>query len=87
MPRVKNRTANEVNLNAPSLLPLHVWQIDSTSQHVAMRLYAQRSSDASIEAGMHGFRLAPEQARQIIRDLSAAVLALDLKVLAKNNGA
>ncbi|WP_162633954.1 MULTISPECIES: hypothetical protein [Paraburkholderia] len=52
-----------------------------------MRLYAEGSSDASVEAGEHAFRLAPEQARQIIRDLSAAVLALNLKMLAESNDA
>lgn len=65
-----------------SLVPVHVWKIDSTSQHVTMRLSAEGLSDGSITAGEHGFRLTPEQARQIIRDLSAAVLAMDLKLLA-----
>ncbi len=87
MPRVKNRATNEVNRNAPSPVPLRLWQIDPTSQHVVMHLYAEGSSDNSIETGMPGFRLAPEQARQNIRDLSAAVLALDLKMLAKHNDA
>lgn len=65
-----------------SLIPVHAWQIDSSSQHVTMHLSAEGLSDGSIAAGEHGFRLAPEQARQIIRELSAAVLAMDLKLLA-----
>jgi len=73
--------------HASSPVPVHDWQIDSTSQHVTIRLSAEGVSDASIEAGERGFRLAPEQARQIIRDLSAAVLAMDLKRLAGTDDA
>jgi len=65
--------------HSSSLVPVDVWRIDSTSQHVAMRLFAVGSSGIAIEAGEYAFRLAPEQARQIIRDLSSAVLASDVK--------
>jgi hypothetical protein len=60
-------------------MPVDDWQINSTSRRVALRVYAKRPSGISIEACEHGFLLAPEQARQIIRDLSAAVLASDAK--------
>jgi hypothetical protein len=63
----------------PSLSPVDGWQVDSTSRQVVLRLSAERSSDFSIAARKHGFLLEPEQARQIIRDLSAAVLASDVK--------
>jgi hypothetical protein len=71
------------DVHASSPVPVHDWQIDSTSEHVAMRLSAKGVSDGSIAAVEHGFRLAPEQARQLIRDLSAAVLASDVKRLAE----
>ena len=70
-----------------SQVPILAWQIDSTSQHVTMRLYAEGTSDGSFEPIEHGLQLAPEQARQIIRDLSAAVLAMDLKLLARKDDA
>jgi hypothetical protein len=61
------------------MLPVDDWQIDSTSQHVAMRISAEGSSDSATAVAEHGFLLEPEQARQLIRDLSSAVLASDLK--------
>jgi hypothetical protein len=61
------------------MLPVDQWQMDSTSQHVAMRISAKGPSDLITAAAEHGFLLEPEQARQIIRDLSRAVLASDLK--------
>jgi hypothetical protein len=66
-------------MNAPLLSPVDGWQIDATSRLVALRISAERSSDFSIDVREHGFLLEPEQARQIIRDLSAAVLASDVK--------
>jgi hypothetical protein len=60
----------------PSLSPVDGWQVDSTSRQVVLRLSAERSSDFSIAARKHGFLLEPEQ---VIRDLSAAVLASDVK--------
>ena len=57
------------------MLPVDHWQMDSTSQHVAMRISAEGASDLTTA----GFLLEPEQARQIIRDLSRAVLASDIK--------
>jgi hypothetical protein len=78
-----NLTPVAEDAHASSPVPVHDWQIDSTSEHVAMRLSAKGVSDGSIAAGEHGFRLAPEQARQMIRDLSAAVLASDVKRLAE----
>jgi len=70
------------NTDSPSFAAVKDWQIDATSQHVAMRLSVEGASEVSIAAGEHGFLLVPEQARQIIRDLSAAVLAMDVKMLA-----
>jgi hypothetical protein len=66
-------------MSAPLLLPVDTWQIDATSRLVALRISAERSSDFSVAAHEHGFLLEPEQARQIIRDLSAAVLASDVR--------
>lgn len=75
------------NTDSPSFAVVKDWQIDATSQHVAMRLSMERASEVSIAAGEHYFRLAPEQARQIIRDLSVAVLAMDVKMLAGRDDA
>jgi hypothetical protein len=61
------------------MLPVDHWQIDSTSQHVAMRRSAEGSSDLAAAVAEHAFLLEPEQARQMIRDLGSAVLALELK--------
>jgi hypothetical protein len=61
------------------MLPIDHWQIDSTSQHVAMRISAEGSSDLVSAVAEHAFLLEPEQARQMIRDLGSAVLASDLK--------
>jgi len=61
------------------MLPVDHWQMDSTSQHVTMRISAKGASDLTTAAAQHGFLLEPEQARQIIRDLSRAVLASDVK--------
>ena len=66
-------------MNAPLLSPVDSWQIDATSRLVALRISADRSSDLSVAAREQGFLLEPEQARQIIRDLSAAVLASDVR--------
>lgn len=74
-----NPTPVAVNAHSPSLVPVDVWWIDSTSQHVAMRLVAEGSPDAYVATGKHGFLMELEQARQLIRDLSSAVLASDLK--------
>jgi len=87
MSEATNPTPGAEDVHSSSLVPVDVWQIDSTSQHVTMRLHAGGSSDGSIAAGDHGFRLRPEQARQIIRDLSAAVLAMDLRMLAGSEDA
>lgn len=66
-------------MSAPLLSPVDGWRIDATSRHVALRISANRSSDFSVSAREHCFRLDPAQARQIIRDLSAAVLASDVR--------
>jgi hypothetical protein len=85
-----NSHSNAVELRWPepsdsnvACLCLEDWSINSTSQKIALRLSAEGSSAFPIAAREHGFLLAPEQARQIIRDLSAAVLALDVKMSAK----
>lgn len=82
-----NLTPVAEDAHASSPVPVRDWQIDSTSEHVAMRLSAEGVSDGSTGAGEHVFRLEPEQARQIIRELSAAVLAMDLKRHAGRDGA
>ncbi|SEF11882.1 hypothetical protein SAMN02787142_7787 [Burkholderia sp. WP9] len=68
-------------MNTPSLLPVHDWHIDTTDLRVALRFCAEGSPDGSVTAGEHGFVLTAEHARQVIRDLSAAVLASDLEKL------
>jgi hypothetical protein len=45
------------------------------SRQVALRVYAKWPSGISIEAYEHGFLLVPEHARQIIRELCAAVMS------------
>jgi hypothetical protein len=67
-------------MNAPSLLPVHDWH-NTTGLRVAMRLCAEGAPDGSVTAGEHGFVMTAEHARQVIRDLSAAVLASDLEKL------
>lgn len=66
-------------MSAQLLSPVDGWRIDATSRQVALRISTVRSSDFSVAAREHGFLLDPEQARQIIRDLSAAVLASDVR--------
>jgi hypothetical protein len=66
-------------MSAQLLSPVDGWRIDVTSRQVALRISTERSSDFSVAAREHGFLLDPEQARQIIRDLSAAVLASDVR--------
>ena len=66
-------------MSAQLLSPVDGWRIDATSRQVALRIFAERSSDFSVAAREHGFLLEPEQARQIIRDLSTAVLASDVR--------
>jgi 3-oxoacyl-[acyl-carrier-protein] synthase III len=79
---VEPRGPEPIDSNVVTLC-LEDWSINSTSQKIAVRLCTEGSSTFSIAAREHGFLLAPEQARQIIRDLSAAVLALDVKMSAK----
>jgi hypothetical protein len=79
---VEPRGPEPIDSNVVTLC-LEDWSINSTSQKIAVRLCTEGSSALSIAAREHGFLLAPEQARQIIRDLSAAVLALDVKMSAK----
>ncbi|MDR3742686.1 MAG: hypothetical protein P4L40_27020 [Terracidiphilus sp.] len=69
------------------LVPVVGWQTGSTGESVELRISVESVCFLSIATGEHGFRLEPEQARQIIRDLSAAVLALDLKMLARRDDA
>ncbi|MFM0391417.1 hypothetical protein [Paraburkholderia phytofirmans] len=78
-----NLTPAAEDAHASSPVPVNDCQLASTSEHVAMRLSAERISDGSIAAGEHGVRLAPEQAHQMIRELSAAVLASDVERLAE----
>lgn len=73
-------------MSAPFLSPVDGWQIEATSWLVALRISAERFSDFSVVAREHGFLLDPEQARQIIRDLSAAVLASDVRRSAELGG-
>jgi 3-oxoacyl-[acyl-carrier-protein] synthase III len=79
---VEPRGPEPIDSNVVTLC-LEDWSINSTSQKIAVRLCTEGSSAFSIAAREHGFLLAPEQARQIIRDLSAAVLALDVKMSAQ----
>ncbi|MFL9922589.1 hypothetical protein PQR75_46765 [Paraburkholderia fungorum] len=64
---------------ASAPMPVDSWQADSTSQSVTLRVSAQSTRAPRMATGEYGFLMEPEQARQLIRDLSAAVLASDLK--------
>ena len=52
------------------------WRTDSTARSVKLRL---AFGDGTVAQGDCCFTLDPEQARQLIRDLSSAVQASDLK--------
>jgi hypothetical protein len=66
-------------MTSPLLMQVDDWQTDATSRHVVLRISAERPSASPTSTHEQGFLLAPEQARQLIRDLSAAVLSLDAK--------
>jgi hypothetical protein len=66
-------------MSSPLLMPIDDWRTHATSQHIVLHISAERPSVFPTSADEQGFVLAPEQARQMIRDLSAAVLALDAK--------
>lgn len=57
-------------------VPVHAWSAESTADCIALHIEAGGSTDAW---SAYSIRLQPEQARQLIRDLSAAVHASDLK--------
>jgi hypothetical protein len=79
MPQVKNGRLHDEDARDISLEPVQHWHIDSTSLNVAIHLHAERLSANPAVSSRHSFVLQAEQARQMIRDLSAAVLALDLQ--------
>jgi hypothetical protein len=79
MPQVKKvRSRNEDARDMPPAAVQH-WRIHSTSLNVAIHLHANGYPSAPGASSQRGFVLEVEQARQMIRDLSAAVLALDLQ--------
>jgi hypothetical protein len=64
-----------------SPLPMSVdnWHTESTGHAVAIRIFVEMDPAFRVDGPQFGFVLKPDQARQIIRDLSAAVLASDVK--------
>lgn len=79
MPQVKNGRSHNEDAREISLAAVEHWHIDSTSLNVAIHLHADRFPANSAVPNQRSFVLQAEQARQMIRDLSAAVLALDLQ--------
>ncbi|MGF6958236.1 hypothetical protein [Paraburkholderia youngii] len=61
------------------LATVQQWRIDSTSFNGTVHLDADGLPASPVTPNQRGFVLEAEQARQIIRDLSAAVLALELQ--------
>jgi hypothetical protein len=60
-------------------MPVHTWHTESAGHDVAIRISVDIDEAFQIDGTQFGFVLKPDQARQIIRDLSAAVLASDVK--------
>jgi hypothetical protein len=60
-------------------MPVGNWHTESTGHDVAIRISVEMDSAFQVDGTQFGFVLKPDQARQIIRDLSAAVLASDVK--------
>ncbi|MEX3894781.1 hypothetical protein [Paraburkholderia sp. BR10954] len=79
MSQLKNSTLHDADAGDMALATVQHWRIDSTSLNVTIRLNANGISASAGASDRHGFVLEAEQARQMIRDLSAAVLALDLQ--------
>ena len=60
-------------------MPVDNWHTESAGHDVAIRISVDIDEAFQIDGMQFGFVLKPDQARQIIRDLSAAVLASDVK--------
>jgi len=57
-------------------VPVQTWRVESTAHSIALHIEAGSLTDSE---SVYSIMLQPEQARQLIRELSAAVLASDLK--------
>jgi hypothetical protein len=79
MLHTENPTLRDAGTRSILPSPIVGWQTGSTSESVELRISVESACFLSMVTGEQGFLLAPEQARQIIRGLSAAVLASDVK--------
>ncbi|WP_429550091.1 hypothetical protein [Paraburkholderia youngii] len=79
MQQVKNGTSHDEDARDMTLATVQRWRIDSTSLNATVHLDADRFPASPVAPNQRGFVLDAEQARQMIRDLSAAVLALTQK--------
>jgi hypothetical protein len=59
-------------------IPVRTWRAESTARSIGLHIEAGNSTDAE---SVYSIMLQPEQARKLIRDLSTAVHASDLKRL------
>lgn len=84
--RAGNLASGDVAIKSGPPSPVLGWQTGSTGESVELRISVKGSPVLDMVTGEHGFLLDPEQARQIIRDLSAAVLASDVKRRAETGG-
>ncbi|MGF6259613.1 putative CoA-binding protein [Paraburkholderia youngii] len=78
MRQVENGASHDEDARDIPLATVQQWRIDSTSFNVTVHLDADRFPASPVAPNQRGFVLDAEQARQVIRDLSAAVLALEL---------
>jgi hypothetical protein len=67
-----------MNMIATSPIPADSWHTESTAHSIALHIAAGCRADSR---AVYHFSLLPEQARRLIRDLSAAVLESDLQRL------
>lgn len=70
--------SHDMNMLCTRPMPVQAWHTESTAQSIALRVAADSPMDPN---AVYSFMLEPEQARQLIRDLSSAVHASDLKKL------
>ncbi|MFM0142931.1 hypothetical protein [Paraburkholderia sp. RL18-085-BIA-A] len=87
MSHVGNRAPQDAGIQSSLPSPVVGWQTGSTGESVQLRLSVEYGCFLSVVTGKYGFRLQPEQARQLVRDLSAAVLASDVKQKAEADDA
>ncbi|WP_176379770.1 hypothetical protein [Paraburkholderia youngii] len=79
MRQVENGASHDEDARDMPLATVQRWRIDSTSFIVTVHLDADGFPASPLAPNQRGFVLDADQARQMIRDLSAAVLALELQ--------